>query len=102
MQPVSGLYIVMGLRSTGALSGLPAVTIILSIPGKIRKSSIALRDDSFGNIRLGSLSVGIAALNRRLNKDDALPCNDVVSFQMSLRSLRSLRSLKSLGSPGNA
>ena len=38
-----------------------------------------------GNIRLGSLSVGIAALNRRLNKDDALSGNDVVSFQMSLR-----------------
>ena len=33
-----------------------------------------------GNIRLGSLSVGIAALNRRLNKDDALPAT---SYQPS-------------------
>ena len=52
--------------------GLPAITIILPIPGKIRKSSIALRDDSFGNDRFGSLTVGIAALNRRLHIDDAL------------------------------
>ena len=34
-----------------------------------RESSVLLRDDSSGNIRLGSLPVGIASLNRRLNLD---------------------------------
>ncbi|MDE6191155.1 MAG: hypothetical protein K2G47_05965 [Muribaculum sp.] len=68
--------------------GLPAVTGILPIPGKIRESSIALRDDSSGNIRLGSLSVSIAALNRRLHKDDALSGNELSAFRFQFSVFR--------------
>jgi len=41
-----------------------------------------------GNIRLGSLSVGIAALNRRLNKDDALSGNELSAFRFQFSVFR--------------
>jgi len=53
-----------------------------------RESSILHRDDSCGNIRLYSLSVGIASLNRRLNLDYPLSGMElaVVSWQFSVGS----------------
>ena len=46
---------------------------LISFPD--RESSTVRQDDSSGNIRGDLLSVGIATLNRRLNKDDALSGN---------------------------
>jgi len=45
-----------------------------------RESSILLRDDSSGNICFVSLSVGIASLNRRLNRDYPLTGKELSDF----------------------
>ena len=54
----------------------------LSFPA--RESSILLRDDSSGNLGLGSLSGGIATLNPRLNLDYPLSGKGVASCQFSV------------------
>ena len=50
----------------------------------------------YGNIRFGSLSVGIAALNRRLHMDYPLTGKELATAIGSLRSLMSLESLMTL------
>ena len=54
----------------------------LSFPA--RESSILLRDDSSGNLGLGSLSGGIATLNPRLNLDYPLSGKELSDFSCQL------------------
>ena len=54
----------------------------LSFPA--RESSILLREDSSGNLSLGSLSRGFATLNPRLNLDYPLSGKGVASCQISV------------------
>ena len=58
----------------------------LSFPA--RESSILLRDDSSGNLGLGSLSGGIATLNPRLNLDYPLSGKELSDFSCQLSDFR--------------